>query len=108
MNKSEFVNEASQWSWLATTLLACAKLTVITSKWLEFRIARSESELMTIEEAAAYAGVSSSKVRRIAKLHPEMVQRDGDGRNPRYIRCEVHRLLKMAPKRAPPNRRRDN
>ncbi len=104
VNKSEIANDASQLIWLMTRLIAYAKLAAVAWKWGRAWIARSTSELMTIEEAAAYAGVSSATVQRVAKLHPEMVVRDGNGRNPRYIRREVHRLLKMAPKLARPNR----
>lgn len=104
MNKFEIADEASQWIVLMTRVIAFTKLAVLAWKWGRDRISRSTSELMTVEQAAVYAGVSSATVQRVAKLHPEMVVRDGNGRNPRYIRREVRRLLKMAPKRAKSNR----
>jgi len=106
VNRPEIFHELSQCLGLTTKLIAFAKLIVIVWRWLQSRIARFESELMTIVEAAAYAGVSSSKIRRVAKLHPEMAVPDGNGRNPHGIRREVRRHLKMAPKRAKQNTQR--
>lgn len=59
MNKSEITSEASSWICLVTRLIAFAKLAAVVWKWGRDWIARSTSEPMTIEEAAAYAGVRS-------------------------------------------------
>ncbi len=85
---------------VAAKCWAFIKLIPMGSRWIKAWLPKTWPESMTIEEAAAYAGVSAWKMRQVGQQHPEMVRRDGKGRNPRYRRKEVYRLLVLARKNA--------